>query len=204
MGQRDRRVDAYIARSAEFARPILRHLREVVHAGCPDVTETLKWSMPSFEHEGILCGMAAFKAHATFGFWKHGLVVDQGGERWKEAMGSFGRLTSVRDLPPKAELLRMVRAAARLNEDGVKAPQRKHSSREPLAMPPALKAALAKAPRARKHFESFSPSHRREYMEWIGEAKTEATRDRRLAQALEWLAEGKHRHWKYERPRKTR
>lgn len=199
MAQRDTRVDEYIAQAPAFARPILAHLRAVVHAGCPKVQETLKWSMPSFEHEGILCGMAAFKAHCTFGFWKHGLVVDRGGERWKEAMGSFGRITSKADLPPRTELLRMVRTAVELNQRGVRAPQRKHAPRKPPAMPPTLKAALARSKRARGHFESFSPSHRREYMEWIGEAKSEATRERRLAQALEWLSQGKHRHWKYER-----
>lgn len=199
MSQPDPRVDAYIERSPDFARPILRHLRAVVHAGCPKVQETLKWRMPSFEHEGILCGMAAFKAHCTFGFWKHALVVDVGGERWKEAMGSFGRITSKSHLPSKTELVRMVRAAVKLNEEGVRAPKAKHAPRAKPAMPRALKAALAGSKRARDHFEGFSPSQQREYMEWIGEAKSDATRERRLAQALEWLAEGKHRNWKYER-----
>jgi hypothetical protein len=199
MTRRDPRIDAYIEKAPDYARPILRHLRAVVHAGCPQVEETLKWRMPSFEHEGLLCGMAAFKAHCTFGFWKHRLVVDSGGERWKEAMGSFGRITRKSDLPPKAELLRMVRAAVKLNEAGVRVPRNKRGHRAPASMPPALKAALARNKRARGHFESFSPSHRREYMEWIGEAKTEATREKRLEQALEWLGQGKHRHWKYEK-----
>lgn len=204
MPARDPRIDHYIERSAEFARPVLRHLREVVHAGCPRIEETLKWRMPSFECQGLLCGMAAFKAHCTFGFWKHALVVDKGGERWREAMGSFGRITSLADLPSRRELVRMVRVAAELNELGIRTPQRKHAPKRPPAMPPELKAALARSKRAREHFESFSPSHRREYMEWIGEAKTEATRAKRLEQAMEWLAEGKHRNWKYERPSQAR
>jgi hypothetical protein len=199
MARRDPRIDAYIEQAPDFARPILRHLRAAVHAGCPQVEETLKWSMPSFEHAGILCGMAAFKAHCTFGFWKHQLVVGAGGERWKEAMGSFGRITSRKDLPPKADLVRMVRKAVELNEQGVRVPRAKRAVRPVGPLPPVLKAALARDKRAREHFESFSPSHRREYVEWIAEAKTEATRAKRLQQALEWLAQGKHRHWKYEK-----
>ena len=199
MGTRDPRVDAYIEKSPGFARPILIHLREVVHAACPDVAETLKWRMPSFEHKGILCGMAAFKKHCVFGFWKHELVLGTGGERWKDAMGSFGCLTSLRDLPPKTELKRMVRIASKLNEDGVKAPRTKTAPRKAVAMHPKLKAALAKHAKARKQFDGFSPSHRREYLEWIAEAKAEETRERRIAQTLEWLADGKHRNWKYEK-----
>src|SRR5262245_30977705 len=136
MGSRDPRVDAYIEKSAPFARPILAHLRAVVHEACPKVEETLKWRMPSFEYEGILCGMAAFKAHCVFGFWKHALVVGTEGERWKEAMGSFGRLTSLDELPKKAELKRMVKRAMKLNEDGVKVERRKTAPRKPLPLPP--------------------------------------------------------------------
>jgi hypothetical protein len=142
MGTRDPRVDAYIAKSAEFARPILAHLREVVHEACPDVQETVKWSSPSFEYRGLLCGFAAFKAHCTFGFWKHALVVGDDGKA-REAMGSFGRITSLADLPGRAALRRYVRKAMRLNEEGVKAPREKTRPRKPIPMHPDLKRALA-------------------------------------------------------------
>ena len=197
MGTRDPRVDTYIEKSAPFAQPILVHLRAAVHEACPDVVETVKWKSPSFEHHGILCGMAAFKSHCAFGFWKHELVT--GEERSQEAMGSFGRLTSTRELPKKAELQRLIRRAMKLNEDGVKVERKKTAPKKPLPVPPELKAALAKDKRARAAFEAFSPSHRNEYAEWIGEAKREETRARRVAQALTWLRDGKHRNWKYEK-----
>ena len=197
MGTRDPRVDAYIEKSAPFAQPILAQLRAAVHEACPDVVETVKWKSPSFEHHGILCGMAAFKSHCAFGFWKHELVT--GEERSQEAMGSFGRLTSTRELPKKAELKRLIRRAMKLNEDGVKVERKKTAPRKPLPVPPELKAALAQDKRARAAFEAFSPSHRNEYAEWIGEAKRDETRARRVAQALTWLRAGKHRNWKYEK-----
>ena len=141
MGTRDPRVDAYIARSAPFARPILVHLRAVVHAACPQVVETLKWRHLAFEHKGLLCGMAAFKEHVTFGFWKHDLVVG-GDTRADEAMGSFGRIASLSDLPPKAALARLVKKAVKLNDEGVKAVRAKTAPRKPIPMHPELKAAL--------------------------------------------------------------
>ena len=196
MGTRDRRIDQYIAKQQDFARPILAYLREVVHEGCPECEETLKWSMPSFTYEGILCGMAAFKEHATFGFWKHTLVV---GERTGDegAMGSFGRLRRVEDLPPKRELLALIRKAAKLNEDGVKAPARAPRPKKAIAMPAAFRRALAKNKKAKANFAAFPPSHRREYLQWIVEAKREETRDRRIGQAVQWIAGGKARNWKY-------
>jgi hypothetical protein len=198
MGQKDKRVDAYIAKSAEFAQPLLEHLRAVVHQGCPEVVETIKWGMPSFEHKGPMCGMAAFKAHATFGFWKHDLVVG-GDPKALEAMGSFGRLQSLADLPSKRVLVGLVRKACKLNDDGIKSARPKHSPKPEPKMHPALKAALATNKRAAATFKAFSPSHKREYLEWIAEAKQEATRERRIAQAIEWMAEGKSRHWKYQK-----
>ena len=198
MGTRDPRVDAYIARSAEFARPILEQIRATVHAACPDVEETLKWSCPSFMYHGILCGMAAFKAHATFGFWKGSLIVDQQGKPVEAAMGQFGRLTSVKDLPSKRVLTGYIRKAMELNESGVPSPTRSaRKPRPPARVPADLARALAGDARARKTFEGFSPSQKREYIEWITEAKTAPTRERRLATTLEWLAEGKQRNWKY-------
>jgi len=190
MPRRDPRIDAYIARSAAFARPILEHLRALVHRACPDVVETIKWSMPAFEHHGPLANMAAFKAHCTFGFWRGSEVVASGKER--DAMGQLGRLVSLADLPADRSFLGYVKKAAELNE--------KHPKPE-IALPEELVAAFAlrEHARARASFEGFSPSHRREYVEWIVAAKRPATRARRVAQALEWLAEGKHQNWKYER-----
>jgi hypothetical protein len=194
MGARDPRIDAYIAKSADFAKPILTHLRELVHAACPDVQETIKWQTPTFDYHGLLCGMAAFKEHCTFGFWKHELLI---GERTGEAMGSFGRITSLKDLPSDRTLSGLVRKAAKLNADGVKTPRKPAAPKPPLAVPTFLTSALKKNTAARKSFDAFSPSHKREYVEWLTEAKTEATRDKRLATALTWMAEGKSRNWKY-------
>jgi hypothetical protein len=197
MSRRDPRVDAYIKKSAPFAQPILARLREQVHAACPDVEETLKWRMPSFEYKGLLCGMAAFKQHVTFGFWKHDLIVGENG-KWKEAMGSFGCIKSLDDLPPKTEFARYMKKAVQLNDDGVKV-ERKKTTKKPLAMHPELKTALARNKKAAATLEGFPPSAQREYVEWIADAKSDDTRARRIEQAVEWLAEGKRRHWKYER-----
>ncbi len=197
MGTRDPRVDAYIARSPEFARPILTHLRDIVHTACPEVEETLKWSAPHFMYHGMLAGMSAFKAHCAFGFWRGSLVTGGDGGIETQAMGQFGRITSLRDLPPKREIAGYVKKAMQLNEAGVKAKPRKHPPRPDLPVPAELTAALRRHPKARATFEAFSPSHRREYVEWIAEAKTDETRKRRLASALEWMSEGKSRNWKY-------
>lgn len=198
MVTRDPRIDAYIEKAAPFAQPILKQLRAAVHDACPDVVETLKWSSPSFEYKGILCGMAAFKAHCVFGFWKHKLVFGDIDDKARTAMGSYGRLTSQSELPPKAELKRLIKKAMKLNDDGVKAVRDKTTKKKKApSMPPELEAALRRNKKAREHFASFSPSHQREYMEWIGEAKGEDTRQRRLETALEWIADGKPRHWKY-------
>ncbi len=198
MGTRDPRVDAYIARSPEFARPILTHLREIVHSACPDVEETLKWSAPHFMYHGMLAGMSAFKAHCAFGFWKGSLVLGEDGSRSMEAAGQFGRISAIADLPPRRVIAGYVKQAMKLNEDGVKAKPRKHPPKPEPTMPPELASALRKNAKARAAFEAFSPSHRREYVEWIAEAKGEETRARRLASAMEWMAEGKSRNWKYQ------
>lgn len=199
MGTRDPRIDAYIEKSADFAKPILRHIREVVHSAVPEVEETLKWSMPAFMHHGILCGMAAFKQHCAFNLWKGSLIVGSAGDR--EAMGQFGRITSVSDLPPRKVLAGYIRQAAALNEAGVKTPKVRKPGLDrktiPTTPPPDLAAALKRDAKARATFEGFSPSHRREYIEWIVEAKRDETRQRRLSQALEMLADGKTRNWKY-------
>ena len=203
MGTRDPRIDAYIENSADFAKPILVHLRDVVHAACPDVEETMKWSFPHFMYEGMLCSMASFKAHCAFGFWKGALVL---GEESKdtEAMGNLGRITSVKDLPSKKVLSGWIRQAMRLNEEGVKAPTKRKPGLKrapPPKMPKELALALDRNPKARETFEAFSPSHRKEYIEWVAEAKTDATREKRLATTIEWLTEGKQRNWKYQKVR---
>jgi uncharacterized protein YdeI (YjbR/CyaY-like superfamily) len=196
MGKRDPRVDAYIAKAPEFAKPILAHIRYVVHDACPGVEEDLKWSTPSFMYKGILCGMAAFKQHATFGFWKHDLVT--GSPRVEGSMG-FGRLTTVSDLPPKKALAAYVKKAAALNDAGIK-PARtpmRGKPKPPAKAPAELVAALKKNRKAQATFDAFSPSAKREYIEWITDAKSEDTRARRLEIAVKWMAEGKHRNWKY-------
>jgi uncharacterized protein YdeI (YjbR/CyaY-like superfamily) len=198
MGSRDARIDAYIARSADFARPILSHIREVVHRACPEVEEDMKWSSPHFMYRGMLCGMSAFKAHCAFGFWKGRLILDGKGQKAEEAMGQFGRITALGDLPSERVMAGYVKKAMKLNEEGVQVPGRADRKPRPEAtVPKDLAAALRKNARARASFEGFSPSKRREYVEWITEAKTDATRERRLATAIEWMAEGKSRHWKY-------
>lgn len=194
---KDPRIDAYIDRQRDFAKPILAHLREAVHAACPRVEETMKWSMPYFIYDGeLLAGMAAFKQHATFGFWRGSLVVGETPAQ-KEAMGQFGRLTSVDDLPGRPVLEALVRAAMKLTEQGVK-PARARTQKPPLAIPGDLRSAIDANPAAGAAFDGFPPSARRDYVEWIAEAKREETRKKRIAQAVEWLAQGKRRHWKYE------
>lgn len=197
MGTRDARVDAYIANAAEFAQPILTHVREVVHAACPDVEETLKWRFPHFMYHGMLCGVAAFKEHCALGFWKGTLIIDPKDGRSMEAMGQFGRITSVKDLPSKKVLAGYIKQAMQLNERGVKAVKRKHPPKPPAKVPDVLVKALARNKKAKATFDGFPPSHRREYIDWIAEAKTDETRTRRLTTAIEWLAEGKQRNWKY-------
>ena len=198
MATKDPRIDAYIARSADFAKPILKHLRKVVHAGCPDVVETIKWSMPHFDYKGVMCGMAAFKEHCAFGFWKADLILDRDKQAKKSGMGSFGCIKSLADLPSEKTLIGYVNKAAALNAAGIKAPGRTQpKKRKPLAMPDDFTAALKKNAKARNAFENFSPSHRREYIEWITEAKREETRKERLGKSIRWLTEGKARNWKY-------
>ncbi len=193
----DPRVDAYIANAAPFARPILAHLRTTVHGACPQVGESIKWGMPFFVLDGcILANMAAFKQHCAFGFWHGGDRAERG--RGDEAMGQFGRITALADLPPVRELKALVRLAAMQAASGAPLPRAPKSGAGRPAPAPDLAAALARNADARRHFEAFAPSKRREYVDWLTEAKQDATRARRLAQAIEWLAEGKSRHWKYQ------
>jgi len=196
MPKKDPRVDAYIDKAQDFAKPVLKHLRKLVHEACPDVEETIKWGMPSFEYKGILCGFAAFKQHATFGFWKHSLLglgkrVDLG------AMGSFGRLKSLKDLPSDARIKKLIKEAVRLNDEGIKVERKVPKEKKEVAVPHILLEALARNEKAADTFNNFPPSCRKEYVQWIEEAKTEPTREKRLATTIEWLSEGKRRNWKY-------
>jgi len=195
----DPRIDAYIAKSRPFAQPILTRIRKAVHAGCPAATETIKWGMPAFEYQGPLVGMAAFKAHCALAFWKASLMKTVPQDRRPEAMGQFGRFESIGDVPSEAALVRMVKEAAALNEAGIKVPRAKKAPRPAPKTPPDMRAALQANGKASAAWEAFPPSHRREYIEWITEAKTEATRSRRLETAIGWIAAGKGRNWKYQR-----
>ena len=194
---RDPRVDAYIAKAQPFAQPILSHVRERVHAAVPAVEEAVKWGAPGFTLDGkILLMMAAFKQHAALNFWRGQELGD--GEPKAGAMGQFGKLTSVGDLPSDAELDALIREAAELSKNAPAPRKTKHEPKPPPEMHPDFAAALAKAPHAKATLEGFPPSAQRDYLEWIAEAKQDATRAKRIATAVEWLGEGKRRHWKYE------
>ena len=199
MPKTDKRVDAYIAKSADFAQPIMNHLRKLIHATCPDVEETMKWSFPHFDHKGMMCSMAAFKQHCSFTFWKGSLmkdshkVMENVGET---AMGQFGRITELKDLPSDKILIAYIKEAAKLNEDGVKLPAKSKAKKE-LVIPGYFMKSLKKNKRAMETFDSFSYSNKKEYVGWVTEAKTDTTREKRLATSVEWMAEGKIRNWKY-------
>ncbi|HEV8690549.1 MAG TPA: YdeI/OmpD-associated family protein [Ideonella sp.] len=196
---RDPRVDAYIERAAPFAQPLLSKLREGVHAAHPGITESIKWGSPHFMYGGrLMAGMAAFKAHCSFGFWMGDQI--EGADKAGEAMGQFGRIASAADLPPATKLKAMVRQATALIDAGAppRSNRRSADPKPPPQVPDDLRQALARNAAAAKTFEAFSITQRREYIDWLAEAKREETREKRLAQALEWLAEGKRRNWKYE------
>ena len=199
MGRKDSRFDDYISGSADFAKPILKHIRKLVHAAYPEVEETLKWGFPHFEHKGILCSMAAFKNHCSFGFWKGALILDKAARKSEEdAMGQFGRITTISDLPDEKTMIGYVKEAVRLNDEGIKLPTKaKPREKKELVVPEYFVAALKKNKKAVTAFENFSPSHKKEYVEWVTEAKREETRKTRLEKAIARIAEEKSRHWKY-------
>lgn len=200
MPNKDPRVDAYIAKSAPFAQPILQHLRNLVHTACPEATETIKWGMPFFDYKGPFCNLAAFKAHCAFGFWKTALIPDPRGLLKRDAMGALGRLTSLKDLPSDTILKDFIKTAKKLNDEGIKAaPPKKSTVKKEIPVPDYFIRALQKNKKAWTAFEAFPPSHRKEYVQWITEAKTEDTRQKRMATAIEWISEGKARNWKYQR-----
>lgn len=192
----DPRIDAYIARAAPFAQPILEHIRGVMHRSAPDIVETMKWSMPFFDHDGQpLANMAAFKAHAAFGFWRREGAGPQ--DENAGAMGQFGKLTSIEDLPAEPVLSAMIRDAMALIDAGAKTRRAPRQPKPDAVMPDDLKAALAAIPAAAAHFAAFPPGGQREYIEWVLEAKQPATRAKRIATTVEQSGEGKRLHWKY-------
>jgi uncharacterized protein YdeI (YjbR/CyaY-like superfamily) len=205
MKANDSRIDDYIANAKPFAQPILIKLRSLVHKACPDVLETIKWGMPSFEYHGLMFGFAAFKQHCTAQFWKYKLLKDPHhylGERKNkggDAMGNLGRITSLHDLPSDKVILDFIKQHMKLNEEGIKIPKEKSLVKKEVAMPVELEKALTKNKKIKSAFEKLPPSHRREYIEWITEAKRVETRAKRIASALDWIAKGKSRNWKYEK-----
>lgn len=205
MVTKDKRIDAYITKAQPFAQPVMKKLRELVHKACPEVTETIKWGMPSFEYKGPMFGFAAFKQHCVGGFWKSKLLKDPDnhlGERKNqggEAMGNLGRMTSLKDLPPDKAIIDFIKQHMKLNDEGIKVEKKKPVAKKELVIPKELSTALNKNRKASRFWrdENFTPSHKREYVEWITEAKTEETKNKRVATTMEWLAEGKPRNWKY-------
>jgi uncharacterized protein YdeI (YjbR/CyaY-like superfamily) len=193
----DPRIDAYIAKAARFAQPILEHVRERVHVAAPEAEETMKWSSPAFTVDGkILLMMAAFKAHAALNFWRGQEIGD--GSQKAGAMGQFGRLTAEADLPNDGELDAMIREAAALAKTAPAPRKVKHEPKPPSSLHPEFAAALKAIPKAQEVLDSFPPSAQRDYLDWIADAKQDATRTKRIADAVQWLSEGKRRHWKYE------
>ena len=193
MPKTDPRVDAYIDKAADFARPILSEIRARVHEACPACEETMKWSSPSFEYKGMLCGMGAFKEHCMFGFWKAELVV--GGSN---PHARFRHLRSVADLPAKKAMAALIHKAMALNDQGVVVTRAPRAKKASARVPTDLTDALKKNAKARSAFGAFSPSHKREYVEWITEAKRDETRQKRIETAIKWIADGKSRNWQYE------
>ncbi|MEO6004356.1 MAG: YdeI/OmpD-associated family protein [Opitutus sp.] len=199
MATKDARVDTYIEEAAEFARPILKHLRKLIHQGCPEAVETIKWSAPFFDYHGILCGLVAFKAHCSLFFWRD-IDVSVWLPKTNTAgagMGQFGKLTSLADLPNDEVILRCVRAAVEQRDSPKSKPKRARPVAKEPVVPTDLKQALTKNAKASETFRKFAPSHRREYIDWITDAKRPETRSRRLQTTIEWLTEGKSQNWRY-------
>ena len=206
MGTKDPRVDAYIAKLPEFSREICARFRAIVHEASLEIEEDIKWGHPAFVHKGMVCGMAAFKAHVVIHFWKKPLLTGSHARRATDdkTLEKLERIASINELPPKSTIADFVKAAVKLNDGAVKVPvtaKAAKKTRAPLRTPPSFAKALARNAKAKTTYDGFSPSHKREYVEWITEAKTDETRDRRIEQALGWLAEGKPRNWKYMKKR---
>jgi uncharacterized protein YdeI (YjbR/CyaY-like superfamily) len=201
MSKRIKAIDDYIAKSADFAKPILNHIRDVVHKTCPEVEEKMKWSFPHFDYKGeMMCSMAAFKQHAVMGFWKAALMKDPvltENAKAETAMGHMGRMASLKDLPSDKKLAAYIKEAMALNDKGIKLSPKPVTEKKELVIPEYFTKALKKNKKAWETFSAFSYSHKKEYVEWVTEAKTEVTRDKRMSSAIEMLEEGKSRNWKY-------
>lgn len=192
--------DAYIEAAASFAQPILNHLRELVHKACPEVNETIKWGFPHFEYKGVMCSMAAFKTHCAFGFWKGSIMSDPVkiiNLVGKTAMGNFERITKLSDLPTDKILIAYLKEAKRLNDDSINLPARKGKDEKKLTVPSYFLKAIKGNAEAYDVFKNFSYSNKKEYVDWVEDAKTDVTRQKRIQTAIEWMAEGKIRNWKY-------
>ncbi|MEO8719820.1 MAG: DUF1801 domain-containing protein [Ginsengibacter sp.] len=197
---KDKRIDKYISDSADFAKPILNHLRTLVHTACPEAEETIKWGFPHFNYNGIMCSMAAFKRHCAFSFWKASLMNDANSFKEKNvtSMGHLGKLTTLADLPSDQLILNSIKEAMRLNDEGIKLPERKKMDHKTeVIIPDSLKKELSLNKIAYTTFNDLSPSHKREYTTWIMESKTEGTHNKRIATTIKWLSEGKSMNWKY-------
>lgn len=200
MSTKIKAIDIYIEKAAEFAQPILQHLRTLIHKACPEVEEKIKWGMPHFDYKGeMMCSIASFKLHAVMGFWKAALMKDPillAIAKSEVAMGHLGKITSLKDLPSDKKISAWIKEAMQLNDEGIKLPV-KTTVIKKLEVPGYFTEALAKNKKAQKKFDAFHYSHKKEYLKWVTEAKTDATRDKRMATALEWMAQGKDRNWKY-------
>lgn len=205
MSAHDKRIDEYIAKAQPFAQPILEHLRELVHQAVPEVQENIKWGMPAFEYKGPFCGMASFKGYIHFMFHKGSMLRERStyltrtDSKAKDPMTGFLHIKALNELPPDKAIIDILKQAAELNDDGVKIPKPPKKDASEVAVPDDLLKALKANKTAARHFENFSYSKRKDYVEWINSAKTDKTRESRLATAVEWIAEGKSRNWKYER-----
>lgn len=194
---RDARIDAYLDRAQPFAQAILTRVRERVHAVLPEIEETVKWSAPAYTLGGkIILITAAFKSHAAINFWRGQEIRDGANE---DGMGQFGKLKSIGDLPPDGELDALIRKAAELAHSAPTPRKTKHQPKPAPEMHPDFAAALDRSAKAKAALESFPPSARRDYLEWVADAKQDDTRAKRIATAVEWLSEGKRRNWKYEK-----
>jgi uncharacterized protein YdeI (YjbR/CyaY-like superfamily) len=203
MPKKNKAVDTYISKSADFAKPILNHLRQLVHTTCPATEEKIKWGFPHFDYKGeMMCSMAAFKQHCAFGFWKAPIMKDPmllATAKTEVAMGHLGKITALENLPSDKKIIAWIKEAMKLNEDGIKLPARPTPAVKEIVVPDYFSKAIAKNKKARLVFEAFAYSHKKEYIQWITAAKTEETKNKRMETAIEWIAEGRGRNWKYER-----
>ncbi|HMS64959.1 MAG TPA: YdeI/OmpD-associated family protein [Ignavibacteria bacterium] len=204
MKSKDNRIDLYISKAPEYAKPLLTHLRSLIHKACPEAEETWKWSFPHFDYKNeMMCSMAAFKNHCAFGFWKASIMSDPDKIltiKERESMGHMGQIKSLADLPPDKIIIKYIKEAMRLNDEGIKLPSKaKSSEKKELIIPDFFTKILSKNKTAQKVFDDFSYSHKKEYVMWVTEAKTEDTKNKRMETAIEWLSEGKKKNWKYEK-----